>query len=294
MNKGAIYAVSAYTLWGFFPIYFKALHLVPALQIVGQRVVWSFVFLMVILALRKEFPMFRSQIKARKTLLIYIGAAVLLAINWLTYIWGVNNGYVLEASLGYFINPLVSVLLGVIFLGERPRAGQWLAVSVAAGGVVYLTLAYGRLPWIALVLALTFGLYGFVKKTAPLGSLYGLSLETTVMVAPAFIFLFSQEINGVGAFGHLGLGMDVLMILGGALTAIPLLLFSAGARLVPLTLVGILQYISPTIQFLLGVFLFGEDFTPARLVGFSLIWAALVIFTGENFLVRRKPAEATG
>lgn len=287
MNRGILYAASAYTLWGVFPLYFKLLQEVPALQIVAHRVIWSVFFLLLILVVRRDLANFRSRIDSQ-ILAIFTISGVLLAVNWLVYVWGVNAGYVVETSLGYFINPLVNVLLGVVFLRERLRPFQWLPVGLAAAGVIYLTLSYGSLPWIALALAFTFGLYGLMRKVAPLGSLHGLTLETMIIFVPALIYLLVEETRHAGAFGHSGPTNLVLLILVGIVTVIPLLLFAAGARSVPLSTMGLLQFIAPTFQFLSGVFLFGEPFTQARLVGFSLIWLALILFTAENLLNWRK------
>jgi len=287
MNKGALSAFLAYVCWGIFPVYFKLLHEVSPFQTMTHRVVWSFLFLLLILAVRKEIGIFRKELSLKR-FLIYLGAGTLLAINWLTYVWAIAEGFVIESSLGYFINPLVSVLLGVIFLKERLRPAQWIPVGLAFIGVVYLTITFGSLPWIALVLAFSFGFYGLVKKIAPLGSLYGLTLETGAIFIPALIFLLVAEFSGTGAFGHSSLLITILLALTGIVTAIPLLLFSTGARSVPLTTIGLLQYIAPTLQFLSGVLLFNEPFTTTRLIGFSIIWLALVIFTIENLGERRR------
>jgi len=287
MNKGVLYGAAAYGLWGFFPIYFKILHAIPAFQMVAHRVVWSLLFLIVLVMARRELASFRSAV-TRRTGLIYLGAALLLAVNWGIYIWAVDAGFVIEASLGYFINPLVNVLLGVVLLREKLRSWQLLPVGLATVGVIYLTVNYGGLPWIALALAITFGLYGLMKKVAPLGSLYGLTLETGILFLPALGYLLFEEGQGLGAFGHLGWGITLLVSLSGVITAIPLLLFASGARSIPLTILGLLQYIAPTLQFLIGVFLFGEPLTSSRLVGFSIIWSALLIFSVESFLERRR------
>ncbi len=292
LNKGLLYAASAYILWGIFPIFFKALHQVPATQIVAHRIVWSFLFLIVVIAARQELFAFKGVIN-RRTLLIYLGAGLLLAVNWLVYVWSVNSGYVVEASLGYFINPLVSVVMGVVILRERLRPVQWLPVGLAALGVAYLTLSYGTLPWIALVLALTFGMYGLVKKVAPLGSLYGLTMETGMVFLPAIVFLLVEDRLGVGAYARAGLWTTILLSLTGVVTAIPLLMFASGARRVPLSTMGLLQYITPTLQFILGVFVFGESFNQARLVGFSMIWLALIVFSVESFIYWRKVSGPT-
>lgn len=288
MNKGILYAIGAYALWGFLPLYWKAIHDVPAGQILSHRVVWSLIFLCVLISLKKEWQLFRHSIRSRRVIIISGIAAVLLSINWLTYIWGVNAGFIIETSLGYFINPLVSMLLGVIFLREKLRPIQWLPVGLATFGVIYLTISYGSLPWIALVLGLTFGLYGLVKKTARLGSLFGLTLETALLVLPCLGYLILTHSQGSGAFGSQGIQTNLLLILTGVVTAVPLLLFGSAARLIPLTMIGILQYMAPTIQFLIGVVIYNEPFTVQRLIGFSIIWLALIIFTAENLIVWRK------
>lgn len=282
MKKGVFLAISAYILWGFFPIYFKWLHGVPALQIMAHRVVWSFIFLAVYLLFRREInPLLRSL--NRRTILIYLAAGSLLAVNWLTYVWAVNQGRVVESSLGYFINPLVSVSLGVIFLRERLRPLQWLPVGLAATGVAYLTIRYGQLPWVALVLAFTFGLYGLLKKIAPLGPRKGLALETALIFPPMFAFLLFAEARGEGVFLHTLPLTNLLLALSGLVTIIPLLLFAAGAQSVPLTIMGLLQYVAPTLQFLLGVLLYHEPFTQTSAVGFGFIWLALLIFSLESY-----------
>ncbi len=288
-NKGMLYAAGAYVLWGLFPIYFKLIQQISAFQIVGHRIVWSFVLVLVLVLARKEFQTLKASVSWRTTL-IYLAAGLLLTINWTTYVWAVNAGHIVEASLGYFINPLVSVLLGVFFLGEKLRPTQWIPVGLAAVGVVYLAVTIGTLPWIALVLALSFGLYGLIKKIAPLGSLHGLAMETGLVFLPALGFLLFEEVRGVGAFGHTGLGIGILLALTGIVTVVPLLLFSMGIQRIPLTLVGLLQYITPTLQFLLGVFLYSEPFTHHQLIGFVLIWLALVIFSSESLWSQRKLA----
>jgi chloramphenicol-sensitive protein RarD len=214
-----------------------------------------------------------------------------LSINWLVYVWGVNSGFIVETSLGYFINPLISVLLGVLFLHERLRTMQWVPVGLATAGVLYLTFTYGRLPWIALSLALSFGIYGLVKKIAPLGSLYGLTLETALVFPIALLYLALVQFQGTGAFLHQGPPTDLLLIGTGAVTSIPLLMFASAARQIPLTMVGVLQYIAPTLQFLIGVFLYHEPFDHTRLIGFSLVWVALISFWVENYLASRLPVQ---
>ncbi len=291
MKKGVLYTIGAYLLWGFFPIYFKALYGVPPFQIMAHRVVWSFLFLLIFFIAQRDLRGLLTSLN-RRTLLIYLGAGVLLSTNWLVYVWAVNIGRVVESSLGYFINPLVSVSLGVIFLRERLRPIQWLPVALATAGVAYLTINYGEPPWIALVLAFTFGFYGLLKKIAPLGPRKGLTMETAMVFLPTLAFLIFSEIQGQGAFGHAGGLTTLLLMLSGVVTAIPLLLFAAGAQRVRLTTVGLLQFIAPTIQFLIGVFLYSEPFSRVSLVGFSLIWLALIIFTLENLYNNRTRLEA--
>ncbi len=287
MNKGILNGIAAYALWGFFPIYWKLLHEVPALQVIGHRIGWSFILLIAYILFTRQWQDFRSAAIAAKTIAIYSIAAVLLSINWLVYVWGVNSGFIVETSLGYFINPLLSVLLGVIFLRERLRLAQWVPVALAAAGVTYLTIVYGRPPWIALSLAFTFGFYGFVKKLAPLGSLYGLTLETAIVFPVALIYLAATEFNGTGAFLHQGSFIDVVLIGAGAVTTIPLLMFATAAKQIPLTVIGLLQYIAPTIQFLIGVFVYKEPFDQTHLIGFAIVWVALIIFWLENFFSNR-------
>jgi chloramphenicol-sensitive protein RarD len=291
MNKGIWNGLGAYALWGLFPIYWKLLHQVPALQVIGHRIAWSFVLLIVVILLTKQWKQFRSAALTPKTLGIYSIAAVLLSLNWLVYVWGVNAGFIVETSLGYFINPLLSVLLGVVFLHERLRPAQWIPVGLAAAGVIYLTVAYGRLPWIALSLAFSFGIYGLVKKLAPLGSLYGLTLETAILFPIALLYLLVVDFTGTGAFLYQGALTDFLLIGTGVVTSIPLLLFASAARQIPLTVIGILQFIAPTLQFLIGVFLYHEAFDQSRFIGFSLVWLALIIFWLENYFANRVPVQ---
>jgi chloramphenicol-sensitive protein RarD len=275
-------------MWGVFPIYFKLLHTVPAVQILGHRVVWSLLFLLVLVMGVREGRALRRSASNPRTLLIYLLAGVLLAANWLTYIWGVNAGFVVETSLGYFINPLVNVVLGVIILRERLRPAQWVPVGLVAAGVLYLTILYGTLPWIALTLAFTFAAYGLVKKVAPLGALHSLTLETGLLFVPALGYLLWMAMTGEGAFILQGWTTTLLLSAAGVITAVPLLLFGAAARRVALSTMGILQFITPTCQLLLGVFVYGESFTPARFVGFLCIWLALLLYIGEGLITQRR------
>ena len=287
-KKGVLTAAAAYIMWGFFPIYWKQISEVPAIEILAHRMTWSLVFLLGVLTFKKRWDWIRPSLRDRRIIITFIASACLLSINWFTYIWGVNAGHVVETSLGYFINPLINVLLGAIFLGERLRRGQWPAIVLAAIGVTYLTISYGELPWIALTLAFSFGFYGLLRKTASLGSLEGQSLETAILFIPAFLFLLYRELTGVGSFGHAGWQTTALLAFAGVATAVPLLLFATGARQITLTTLGLLQYIAPTIQFLIGVLVYNEDFSPARMVGFSIIWLGLIIYTAENFHYTRR------
>jgi chloramphenicol-sensitive protein RarD len=270
-----------------FPVYWKWLEQVPAIQLIGHRIGWSFVMLLGLILVTHQWKKFRTAALTGRVLRIYFVSALLIGANWLIYVWSVNAGYIVEASLGYFINPLFSVLLGVVFLRERLRPLQWLPVGLAAAGVLYLTFVYGSLPWIALSLAFTFGLYGLVKKTAPLGSLYGLTLETGLLFLPALAYLLYVNATGSGAFLHSSPSANWLMVGAGLVTIVPLLMFSSAARQIPLSLVGILQYITPSMQFLLGVLVYREAFSSHQLLGFGIVWLGLIIFWAEGFFAHR-------
>lgn len=287
-NKGILYGIGAYALWGFFPIYWKLLHHVPALELLSHRIAWSFILMMAYIFFSRQGADFRRQLSWR-TAGIYLIAALLIGVNWGTYVWAVIAGHIVETSLGYFINPLVSVLLGLVILREKLRPAQWIPILLALIGVLYLTVTFGRLPWIALTLAFSFGFYGLAKKLAPLSSLYGLTLETGLLFIPALAFLGIAEINGTGAFLHTGLSSDLLMLGAGVVTTIPLLMFASAAKQIPLTMIGLLQYLAPTIQFLIGVFVYHEPFDTTRLIGFSIVWLALIIFGAESYLSHRAP-----
>jgi chloramphenicol-sensitive protein RarD len=290
-KKGVWYAVAAYTLWGFLPVYWKWLHHVPALQLLGHRIVWSFLSLLIVIWLTRRGRAFLTALRDPKTVRTYVVAGVFLGINWLTYVWAVNAGFIVETSLGYFINPLLSVVLGVVFLGERLRLGQWIPIGLAAGGVFYLTFVYGSLPWIALLLASCFGIYGLLKKKAPLGSLFGLTLETGALFIPALVYLSFVAWSGEGAFLHTSVISDLLLVFAGVMTIVPLLMFASAAQRIPLSMVGLLQYIAPTLMFILGVAVYGEPFSAARLIGFAIVWVALIIYAVEGVLHRQpKPA----
>lgn len=287
-KKGVVSTIAAYVVWGSLPVYWKLVQETPAIEVLGHRTVWSFAFLIVLLTWRRQWA-WLSTLKSRpKVVGLFMLTGGILGLNWFLYIWSVNAGRVLDASLGYFINPLLSVLLGVIFLRERLRPGQWAAIGLAGAGVVYLTISYGAFPAVALTLASTFGVYGLLRKTAPLESVEGLALETAFMSIPMLSYLAYLEWAGVGAFGQAGATMRLLLIFAGVVTAVPLLFFTYGARRIPLSTVGFLQYITPTCQFLLGVFAYHEPFSRTRLLGFAVIWTALLLYSLESAWASRR------
>jgi chloramphenicol-sensitive protein RarD len=274
-KTGLLFGVSAYVLWGAFPLYWPLLEPASALEIVSHRAVWTMVFCIIILTITKSLRATSETMKRPKVAAKLFLTSILISINWLVYIWATNNGHVVEASLGYYINPLVMIGFGIIILKEKMRALQWSAVGIATFGVLVLTIDYGRLPWIALTLAISWGSYGFVKKQLGLGALEGLAIETLIASLPYLLYLIYIGKNGTGQFGH-GLGMTILLISAGAVTAIPLLLFNGSTTRLPLTVIGLLQYITPTIQFAIGVWVRHEDMPAARWVGFIIIWIALL------------------
>ncbi|ADX44763.1 RarD protein, DMT superfamily transporter [Paracidovorax avenae ATCC 19860] len=288
MQTGILYATLAYVAWGIFPVYFHQVASVPALEVVLHRTLWSMVLLAVVLAARRQLAWVAALRRQPRVVAAFLLSALLLSANWLIYVWAVHNQHVVDASLGYFILPLVNVAMGYAFLHERPRPGQWLALAVAAAGVLWLTVQAGRLPWIALVLALTFGFYGLLRKTAVLGAMEGLALETALLAPLAVGGLAWLGWTGQAAWLNADAATLGWLVAAGPITAIPLLLFAAGARRIPLATMGVLQYISPSLQFALGVWLFGEQVQPARLAGFVLIWAALVLYTLEGTVLRRR------
>jgi chloramphenicol-sensitive protein RarD len=289
-QKGILYSFGACFIWGFFPIYWKLIKHVPALQLLGHRIAWSFIFLMMMVPALGKLKELKGLVSDRKVIQTYFTAAVLIGLNWFLYVWAVNAGHIVEASLGYFINPLFSVLLGVVFFKERLSLFQWFAIGLAAAGVAYLTFMYGRLPWIGLGLMFTFGLYGLVKKVAPLPSLEGLTLETGFLFFPAVFFLTYQNIIGQGAFLHTGTMADWLMAGAGLVTTVPLLMFSYAAQRIPLSIAGLMHFITPTCQLLIGVLLYREPFSTVRATGFIIIWIGLLIFVIESLRLHRSTA----
>jgi chloramphenicol-sensitive protein RarD len=286
MQTGILSAALAFLIWGLFPLYFHAIDEVPPLQILAHRMLWSLLFLLTVLAVRRQWGWLQL-VRQPRALGLFTASACLLSINWLIYIWAVNNGHVIEASLGYFINPLVNIMLGYLLLKERLRRLQWLAIGVAALGVAWLAWQAGTVPWIALALAASFGGYGLMRKTAPLGALEGLSFETVVLFPLAAGYVIWLTVHGANAFINTPSNATRLLLMAaGPITAIPLLLFASAARRIPLSVLGLLQYVTPTLQFLLGVWMFHEAFSADRLVGFALIWGALALFALEGVLRR--------
>lgn len=283
MNPGMLYASLAFLCWGLFPLYFHAIAEVAPLEILAHRMVWSLLFLGVLLTVRRQWrwlPELKSQ---PKVVASFVASAFLLSANWFIYIWAVNNAHVLDASLGYFITPLVNVMLGFLLLHERLRRLQWLAIALAAGSVAWLTWQAGQMPWVALALAASFGGYGLLRKTAALGALEGLSFETMILFPLALAYMLWLAWHGQSNFINTDSGATrALLLASGPITAIPLLLFAAGARRLPLAVLGLLQYIAPTGQMLIGIWVFHEDFTPQRLLGFMIIWVALALYAAEG------------
>ena len=287
-RRGALYGAAAYGLWGLFPLYWPLLEPSGSLEVLAHRVLWSLVFVAVLLLALRKGPAVRAALSDRRQVLRLAAAAVAVAVNWGAYIYGVTSGHVVETSLGYFINPLVTVLLGVFVLGERLRPVQWGALGLAGLAVVVLSVEGGRPPYLALLLAFSFGAYGLLKKTAQVAPVEGLGIETAVLAPVAAVYLFVLGASGGSTFGHQGWGHAVLLALAGLITAVPLLLFGSAAQRVPMVTLGLLQYLAPTIQFLLGVLLLHEPMGLPKLLGFVLVWAALAVFTYDLVAHRRR------
>lgn len=287
-RRGLIFGASAYVLWGTFPLYWTLLEPSGAIEILAHRIVWSLLTMMVILVLTRRVGQFTGLLRDRRKLLLITCAAVVISINWGGYIWGVNNGRVVETSLGYFINPLVTVLMGVLVLGERLRRLQWVAMGVACVAVAVLALDYGRPPWVALLLAFSFGTYGLLKKQAGVGAVESITLETIVLAPVAAAYIAWLAATGDSSFGTNGAGHALLLTTTGVITAVPLMLFGAAAIRVSMVSLGLLQYLAPTIQFALGLLVFHEPMPASRWIGFGLVWLALVLFTVEAVNHRRR------
>ncbi len=286
LRSGFAAGVAAYLLWGLFPLYWPLLEPAGAIEILAHRILWSVALLVVLLALTQGFRWVRELDRRRAWLLAL--AAALITLNWGAFIYGVNHGHVVETSLGYFINPLVTVALAVTVVGERLRPAQWAAVAIAALAVVVLTAAYGRPPWIALILAFSFAFYGLVKKQVGIGGTQSLAVETAFLLGPALACVLVLSASGRGTFGSEGAGHALLMVGGGIATAIPLMLFGAAAVRIPLTTIGLLQYLAPIMHFGIGVGINGEEMPASRWAGFTLVWAAVAVFTYDSLRARRR------
>ncbi|WP_087973700.1 EamA family transporter RarD [Oceanobacillus rekensis] len=286
---GILYTFSAYLLWGFLTIYWKQLEYVPPGVILAQRIVWSCAFMLLLVTILGKWQPFINEchniIRDRKKLFGITAASIVISLNWFLFIWAVVSGHVLQASLGYYINPLISILLGIIILKESVSKGQIISFILAAAGVLYLTFSYGVFPWVSLLLATSFALYGLLKKTVDIGAMYGLTIETMIVAPVALIYLIMIPVNSFTLQPFITT-TNLYLIGGGIATAVPLLLFSSGAKQIPLAMVGFLQYITPTMMLILGVFLYDETFTKAHLITFILIWTALFIYM---FSVYKKP-----
>jgi len=289
-RSGFAAGLAAYLLWGLFPLYWPLLEPAGPVEILAHRIVWSVVVVVALLALTQGFRWVRELGRRRAALLAL--AAALITLNWGMYIYGVNSGHVVETSLGYFINPLVTVALAVVVLGERLRRAQWIAVGVAGVAVIVLTVAYGQLPWIALTLAFSFGFYGLVKKQVGVGGTQSLAVETAFLLGPALLFLVVLEASGNGTFASEGPEHALLLAGGGIVTAIPLMLFGAAAVRIPLTTIGVLQYLAPILQFAIGVGINGEHMPASRWAGFALVWVAVAVFSYDSLQVRRAAQRA--
>ncbi len=290
-RSGFMAAAGAFVIWGVFPLYLKQLASVPAVQIMAHRVVWCCLLVFAWLAVRGELGSVRAALSDPASRWRLAASATLISCNWLIYVWAVNAGHVVDASLGYFINPLLNVVLGVLVLKESLNRAQWTAVSLAAIGVLYLAIVAGRPPWIALALAASFGMYGLIRKVVTVESVPGLATETLLLTPLAVAFLVWVERQGTGALGHSSVRVDALLVGSGLVTALPLALFAYGARLIPLSTLGLLQYVGPTLQFLIGVLVYHEPLARARAIGCVLIWSALAIYAADGMWRRRRGPE---
>lgn len=287
IKQGAVITFIAYLLWGVFPIYWKFLERIPAGEVLAHRIVWSLIFMVFLVLVTGNWRHLIDTIhllkKDRKKTFAIITASIVISINWFLFIFSVQHGHVLQASLGYYINPLISILLAIFVLKEKTSKGQVLSFILAGIGVLYLTLSYGVFPWISLLLAMSFGFYGLIKKTVNLHAMYGLTIETLVVAPVALLYLIFVPAEGSFTFSPLFASDNLLLAGGGVVTAIPLLLFAAGAKRIPLAMVGFLQYVAPTIMFFLGVFLYNETFTVHHMITFALIWTALIIYMASIY-----------
>jgi chloramphenicol-sensitive protein RarD len=290
-RRGFVYGVTAYLLWGLFPLYWPLLKPASALEILAHRMLWSLGFVAILLWRTSGWANVRAILADREKRWLLAGAAVVITSNWGTYIWGVNSHHVVETSLGYFINPLFTILLGVVFLHERLRRMQWVAVGIGSVAIVVLTVGYGRLPWIALVLAFSFGMYGYFKKRAAVGAVESLAIETGYLAIPALTTLIVIQVHGSLVFAQHSAGNSTLLVLTGVITAIPLLFFGAATRRLPLSVIGLLQYLAPVLQLAVGVTVNHEKMPLERWVGFGLVWVALLVLTADGIRRQRRNHE---
>lgn len=286
--RGALSAASGFLIWGLVPVYWKQLQSVAALELITHRIVWSLVFLLGVIAWQGNFPALRAAFNSWRLVGLNLLSSALLAANWTVYVWGVNAGHVIETSLGYFLVPLLNVAFGALFLHEKLRPPQWAAIGLATAGVGLLLWRVGHIPWIALSLACTWTSYGLLKKKSGLGALAGLTVETLLLFPVAAGLLLWWHARGGGALGHVDLRTQLFVLSAGVVTAIPLVMFSYGAQRIRLTTLGLLQYIGPSIQFLLGLFVYHEPFDAGRLQAFALIWAGLALYTADTFWAQRR------
>lgn len=290
MKYGMVQAVLAYVIWGLLPVYWKWFENVPAGEILSHRVVWSFIFVGILIAFQQRWQEIRQIVTNRKALFPLIISGALISVNWLVFIWAVNNEHTVETSLGYYLNPLVNVLLAVIFLRERPHFGQWLAVALAGVGVLIAAIDYGKLPWVSLTLAFSFGLYGLAKKRIKLDASIGLFMETMVIVPAALLYWAVLGVNGQSTAWSLPFGTLLLLLLAGIATGLPLLLFAKAAKHLTLSTLGFVQYIGPSLTLIISVFVFKESVTPTLLISFALIWAALIVYTLSSLRASTHPS----
>lgn len=288
-GKGLAAGLGAFVIWGLFPLYLKPLQAVGTLEVIAHRVAWSCVFIFIVMLVRRELGQVRAVLTNPALLWRLCVSAGLITVNWVVYVFAVANGHVIETSLGYFINPLLNVLLGLVFLRERLNPAQWISVGLATVAVLYMSVISGNPPWISLTLAAAFGLYGFVRKVIPVEALPGLAVETFLLLPVAAGYLIWLELTGVGALGHSGGGIDALLLGSGPITAVPLFLFAYGARLIPYSTMGLIQYLAPSLQLVLGLAVFGESLEHSRAVGLALIWAGLAIYTIDGMWRTRRP-----
>jgi len=293
LRLGYLYGLGAYVLWGFFPAYFKLLRPTGPMEILAHRIIWSALFMVTALTLIRRWSRIRALLRRPATVAGITVAAMLIGLNWGTYIWAVNVDRVVETALGYFINPLVVIVLGVLVLGERLRLGQWVAVAIGTIAVIVLAVDYHQPPWVALILAFSFGFYGLTKKRLNLPAADGLLVESAVLALPALVTLGFLTAAGTVTFAKLGLGHALLIAASGVITAVPLLFFAGAANRIPLVSIGMLQYVGPTIQFILGVYAFHEPMPMARWLGFGLVWLALAVFTWDGLRQARRVSQAT-